>query len=325
MSHLEVLKVSSDEIQKLQSLLLKMPAVFPTTEDLTFSSLLISYGIAKEVGTVNDELARFVFDAKSNQLVPLESLKARVVSCRGKVGFQIYSEGSLNLEVRINGFRDLCHPGLGENKDGTFACLTIFPEIVAKLAAHEGVELVIARTWAMNSIFGGFAKNRGYYETNFWELENNDTLLFADLVSQRKLAFVGTHDLIAHIAGLNASAWPELAQNAARVRRAILTYIGKLRPSISDLVLPYTAGVILDDLAQPPSYASTAHRVMLEEILRLLEMPRGALSNTLLLEYPSLFEQVITLSRSSALETGVARAVVADFNREIWSKTAQLT
>ena len=324
MEIVETLNVTDEIVKGLRASLLKYPEIFPVTTDLELCSRIISIGLAQEVGTENDELARFIFDRSSGSLVDRSSLQADVVTWRGKIGVRITSQISNRLEVRINGFRDLCHPELGENSDGTFSTITIFPEITAKIAALQGIELVIVRAWALNSIFGRFDKRKAYYETNFWELENNDTLLFARLLVERKLAFLGTHDLIAHIAGLKGEVWPELNVSANRVINAIRLFIGRAQASIPDLVLPYTAGVILDDLAQPPSYLSPSHQLMLDQVISAMEAPRTSVANAILLKYPSIFEEVIMQSRSRTLSLERASNTVARLVQQIEQNTAHV-
>jgi hypothetical protein len=325
MGKLNVVTMTEEKIRNLRAELLKRSKIFAIESDIQFSSWLISYGIAREVGTVNNELSRFIFDATTGAPIPAETLNAEVVQFNGKFGVRIYSTVSTSLEVRIKGFRALCHPSLSENNDGSFHQLVIFPEIVARIAALEGIELVVVQPWALNSIFGGFDPSLGYYATGFWELENNDSSLFASLVEQKRLAFLGTHDLIAHVSGLNGALWNPLAKNAEQVRLAIDTYIGKEVASIADLVLPYTAGVVLDDLAQPPSYLSSSHQIMLEALLGMMNVPRVKVKNALLLKYPSSFEKVIRLSRSISLTKEQAQAAVQELVSEIRYATTKVS
>lgn len=324
MMELQVLRMTEKKLGELKDQLLERSNVFTVKSDLEFSSWLISYGIAREVGTVNDELSRFLFDAPSGRSIPRESLRADVVSANGKVAVRIASVESSSLEVRIKGFRSLVHPALSENADGSYHQIVIFPEIAAKVAALEEIELVVLKHWALNSIFGGFRSTEEYYATNFWELETNDSTLFADLLQKRQLAFLGTHDLIAHIAGLTKAAWTDLPRYAKKVSEAIQESLGEAPALIPDLVLPYTAGVILDDLAQPPSYQSQSHIIMLEEVLKALPVKRGDSRKRMLLKYPAAFEQVIRLSRKPGLNRMSAREAVQGLVRELKQFTIQV-
>jgi hypothetical protein len=309
-------------VQNLRERLFARGFSFSHGTDLEFSSLLVSYGMAREIGTVNDELARFVFDAGSGQMVPRDSLRATVVRFRGKYGICIESGVSRRLEIRVRGIRDLCHPTLSENADATYHRLVIFPEVVVRVAALQNIELVVIRPWAVNSVFGDTGK--GLYETNFWELENNDGVVFASLLARRQLAFIGTHDLVAHIANLRGDVWPALARNATNVRRAIDIYLANVTPSISDLVLPYTAGVILDDLAQPPSYLSDSHQTVLDEVLNEMIQHPSPRQKSILLTYPSAFEEVIRLSRMKGVTRERSRVAVRRLADEIAASSAQL-
>jgi hypothetical protein len=182
--------------------------------------------------------------------------------------------------------------------------LVLFPEIIAEITRREGVEPVLVKTWGENSIFGGFNPSQGYYQTNFWELENNDTLLFSHLLKNNQLAFLGTHDLVAHLAGLRAERWPALKVQANRAHSAIRTYFHSAeKPSIASLIVPYTLGVVLDDLAQPPSYDSPSHLAVLDSLLQaLLTTAIDPSLKTLLTEFPPQFEKLIALSRLKGSE-----------------------
>ncbi len=299
-----VVRFSADEIRFLRKEFLKLGEVTPFQNDLEFSSKIASYGIFREIGTLNDELARFIFDATTERPVRLESLKAELIEHKGLFGLRIFSLDSQRLELRTKGFYEVVHPQLSCNEDGSLHSLYIFPEIINKIAQSEGAELVLVKSWGLNSIFGGFDPAKSYYQTNFWEIENNDALKFADLIRKGQIAFMGTHDLIAHIAGLEKKHWPLLKTNAQRVYEAIGSYFKSvLKPSIASLILPYTIGVVLDDLAQPPSYSSKGHIAVLDELLdKISKNQIPANLPTILTQFPSSFENIINLSRTSNIE-----------------------
>lgn len=300
----KIIRFTSEEIALLRRRFDKLDEITSFEADIKLASVIASYGIFREVGTVNDELARFIFDAETATPVRLESLKAELVEWNGLFGLRIYSSDSQKLELRAKGFYEVIHPQLSKNEDGSLHSLFIFPEIINKIAQGEGVELVLVKSWGTNSIFSGFDPTKGYYQTNFWEIENNDALKFADLIRKGKVAFMGTHDLIAHIAGLDRNHWPQLKCSAERVYEAIASYFrSTAKPSIASLILPYTVGVVLDDLAQPPSYSSKNHIAVLNELLLKIskkEIPANL--PTLLTQFPASFQEIIDLSRTPNIE-----------------------
>lgn len=317
----KIIRFSSEEIALLRRRFEKLDEVTSFEADRELASKVASYGIFREIGTVNDELARFIFDVETAKPVRLESLKAVLVEWNGLFGLKVFSTDSQRLELRTKGFYEVVHPRLSTNEDGTLHSLFIFPEIINKVAQSEGVELVIVKSWGTNSIFGRFDPAKAYYQTNFWEIENNDALKFSDLIRQGKVAFMGTHDLVAHIAGINRSHWPLLKQNAERVYQTMSSYFKSAsRPSIAALILPYTMGVVLDDLAQPPSYSSKSHIAVLDELLRKISM-REIPANlpTLLIQFPGSFQKIIDLSRKPNIEnrTTEIKATVKMLTREI--------
>lgn len=298
------IRFSLEEIAFLRRQFDKLAEVTSFGADTELASRVTSYGIFREVGTVNDELARFIYDIEMVAPVRLESLKAELVEWNGLFGVRVFSTDTQRLELRAKGFYEVVHPQLSKNADGSLHSLYIFPEIINNISQVEGVELVLVKSWGKNSIFGGFDPSKGYYQTNFWEIENNDAIKFSDLIRQGKVAFMGTHDLVAHVAGLDRNHWPLLKRNAERVYDAISSYFRSVaKPSISALILPYTIGVVLDDLAQPPSYSSKNHIAVLDELLLKISMNEiPANLPTLLTQFPSSFEKIIDLSRTPNIE-----------------------
>lgn len=297
----KIIHFSTEEIHLLRRRFENLAEVTPFAADPKLAAKVAGYGLFREIGTPNDELARFIFDTQTDQPVRVSSLKAEFIEWNGLFGLRVFSTQSSRLELRTKGFYEVVHPQLSRNEDGTLHSLVIFPEIVNRIAEAQGVQLVLVKSWGRNSIFGGFDPAKAYYQTNFWEIENNDTLLFSDLTRQGRIAFMGTHDLVAHIAGLDQNHWPLLRETAQRVHEAIAAYFRSVtKPSIASLILPYTIGVVLDDLAQPPSYSSENHLAVLNELLkRLVQHDVPANLNVLLTKFPKTFQNVIELSRTS--------------------------
>jgi hypothetical protein len=320
MSTLEKIEFSPEALQSLRREFFRLSReVTPFSEVPKFAAQIASLGIAREVGTVNDELARFIFVCKTGEPVARGSLKAELVRYRDLTGVRIYSDESARLELRARHLSELLHPHFSFNTDGSVKQLVLFPEIIAAIARRQGVEPVLVKTWGKNSLFGGFDPAKGYYQTNFWELENNDALLFSGLVSQNHLAFLGTHDLIAHLAGVEKGAWGRLVIQATKVNQSLRKYFSSApAPAIASLILPYTIGVVLDDLAQPPSYDSKSHLAVLDHLLLALDERQIDPSlRTILTKFPAEFQTVIDLSRTSGVEVTRIEQAIAGLVRAI--------
>ena len=225
------------------------------------------------------------------------------------------------LELRAGGLSDLLHPEFSFGERGDLRQLVLFPHIIVQIAAMEDIELTIVKSWAKNSIFGGFDPAQGYYQTNFWELANNDVLQFAKLVSRGQLALLGTHDLIAHVAGASRESWEALKAQASAAILGIEHYLHNTEtPSVASLIIPYTIGVVLDDLAQPPTYGSQSHALFLDLLLEQLRgFPIRPDQPVVLAQFPSQFAEVIRASRDGRClkEPAWARQLVGDLSREI--------
>jgi hypothetical protein len=321
MSAIDRIHPSPELWQRLRSRLDRLEDVTSfVSNDCELAGWVASIGIQREVGTVNDELARFVFDAETGTPVPRDRFVADLIRAGGMAGVRIRAAGYPRLDLRVRGLKPLIHPA-SFHSDGSVRELLIFPEAIARILALEGIEVVLVKRWGQNTIFGGFDPARHYYQTNLWELENNDTLLFSRLLEKRRLAFLGTHDLVAHIAGAHSEPWGRLAARAAEVSGTLDEYFARAAvPTIASLVMPYTAGVILDDLAQPPNYDAVSENTMLDELLAAIRSrPIDPAAPRILMKFPSVFEQVIrsaraeiSVSRARELVTKLAREILAD-------------
>ena len=321
MDNLESFQLSPSEISDLRRHLLILDDEIPFQQEPKFASLVACHGMAREIGSVNDELARFIFSDQTGLVVEPQSLYAELITWNGLVGIQIRSHASDRLQLRARHLRELLHPNFSFRADGSIKALVFFPEIISKIAELQGATLVVQKSWAMNSIFGGFDPAHSYYQTNFWELENNDVMTFSKLIMNQKLAFLGTHDLIAHVAGIRSDAFADLGGHARTVHFALQKYFqNEANPSVASLIIPYTIGVVLDDLAQPPTYASTNHQLMLTALLQALDRIRlSPRVSTYLVRFPETFEQIIRAARGEqgALSYRSAGRIVENLIGEI--------
>lgn len=301
MNDLRSFRLSTEEIEILRGRLLNLPSVTPIRSEPRFAATIAALGIQQEVGTLNDELSRFVYDADVGQVVSRNDLRAELIEYRGFVGVRIWAEKHARLELRLKGLRELLHPTFSFNPDGTVKQLVFFPMSLAKIAALQGIELVIVREWALNTIFGGFDRTRLFYETNVWELVHNDSLRYSELLEHRQIALLGTHDVSAHIAGALGTAMNDLQKLGAETRRRFKNYFGESkRHSVYSLVLPYAAGVLLDDLAQPQNYGSLGREFVLGKLLEILDSGVISASDPRhLFRFPDAYEKIIQIARHS--------------------------
>lgn len=316
-------QIAPEEIEVLRGRLLLFPVITLFSSEPKFAALMAALGIHQEVGTINDQLARFIYDADSGEGVPRDRIRSELVEYRGYAGVRIWVAGHSRLELKLNGIRELMHPTFSFNPDGTIKQCVFFPESVAKIARLQGVELVLVREWALNTIFGGFDRNRQFYETNAWELVQNDALRYSGLLANKQIAFLGTHDLAAHVAGVEQSAIDDLQALGTEIRQRFERYFGQMkRPSVYSLVLPYAAGVILDDLAQPRNYGAPGRCFVLEWLMERLDRKTIDPSKPkLLMRFPDAYEKLIQLARDTDLERiqtetpALCRALVSELNR----------
>lgn len=286
-----------------------------------------SLGIHQEVSVLSNELAGAIFDAETRVAVSTENMRSQRIRYRNAVGVKIWAEGSSKLEIRLKGLKELIHPEFSCDSNGDLVRLVIFPESVAQIASLKGIELVILPEWAKNTVFGGFSKDTHYYQANLWEIENNDALRFARLLAQKKLAFIGTHDLTSHVSGATQIDIERLAVLAQKTAKALEAYFSASRDrpnSRASLIIPYLIGFVLDDLAQPVNYKSMKHEHMLDLLIGALGSIDPA-SKARVFRFPPSFDSLIRFIREETneevLENGHARirALVHDIKTGLFT------
>lgn len=297
---LSPIQITPEEKEALRSRFLDTPEIVPLASDPKFFALVTALGIQQEIGTIHDELSVFLFDGDTGAKVSREDLRAEVVDFRGHFGVRISAKNVAHLDPRIPGIRTLLDPVHSYDADGKIRALVFFPEVITKIAALQGAELVSVRPWGINTVFGGFDPTKSYYEGNMWEFVNVDAIRYAELLANRRIVFFGTHDLVSHVAGLRREAWPELAARGARTRDVFRRYFESIdRPAPFAAVLPYALGMLLDDLAQPMNYASESRKHVVELLIGAIEgrviEPR---ESPYLLKYPPSIERLIMTARS---------------------------
>jgi len=296
--------------EELRQEFIRTPEVVPLSSNHKFFSLLVALGIQQEIGTIHDEFSVFLFDGKTGQKIPRERLRSELIEYRGYTGVRIWAEGFDDLDLRVRGLRTLLHPEFSFAEDGRIFQCVFFPEIITKIAALEGVELVSVRPWGINTVFGGFDPKKSYYQGSMWEFINLDAIRYSRLLEQKRIVFWGTHDLVSHVAGVKRSAWPELTARGKAARLLFEDYFAGLsQPAAIALVLPYALGMLLDDLAQPMNYESQSRRYVVDLLMETIRTRRiEGHSNAYLLKYPPSVEKLIFLARSDDLAKAHAEA-----------------
>lgn len=292
-----------ESLETLRSALSGASEVISFRENPKLASEISAIALQREVGTQNDELSWHLYDARTG--LPIESSRPRadLIRVSGVIGVRIEVPGVEELEIRKTGILPLLHPSLSFGENGALKQLVIFPESVARILALQGVEAVVVRSWAINTLFGGYDPSANFYEVNEWELKNNDALFFARLVERRRQAFQGSHDLASHIAGTQRENWNFLSQLAGRVANVIETSLHHSSPEgLGARVIPYLLGVLLDDLAQPTHAAEPGRIRMIQEGLKIMSTTHLArLSHGTLIQFPLLFSEVLKLGRSESV------------------------
>ena len=317
--------ISTEEKEILRGKFIKLPDVVPFSSDPKYFSRLAALGIHQEIGTIHDELSKFLFDAVSGVKIPAETLRSEMIEFRGYTGVRIWSEGFTRLDPRVRGLWTLLHPELSFDSSGHIYQCVFFPESIMKIAALDDTEIVSVKPWGLNTIFGGFDPSKTYYEGNMWEFINIDAVRYSRLLENRQIVFWGTHDLVSHIAGVKKSAWPELQARGKNARILFEAYFNENRnPVPYALVLPYALGMLLDDLAQPMNYESESRRYIVDLLMTEIRAKRiKANVSPFLLKYPPSIESLILLARSDDVKK--TREIAKDTLNQVLNELHQFS
>ena len=65
----KIIQYSSEQKELLRKQFFNLDEITSFDADIKLASKIATYGIFREIGTVNDEMARFIFDVESKQPV----------------------------------------------------------------------------------------------------------------------------------------------------------------------------------------------------------------------------------------------------------------
>lgn len=284
-------------IQKLQ----KKPAVFSFLSDPLFSGQVVSYIIKNEIGTYRDQLFPFLYDPLSKRAIERSEISAELIQVHEKMGVAVGVQGLSSLAVKLSGFRALLNPR-SFSEDGCINRCIFFPESIAKIAALQEAELVIVRDWAISDL-SILDEEYDPLEERKQAIHNRDGVIFAGLLKESQLPFMGTHDIVAHIAGIDKTAIKKLATQAKRVHKVLTNYFeGIVNPNQASLILAFTIGVMLDRLAQPPNYKAKAADIILEKLLDVVERRQFSAQEFFPRHYDTLMETAFFMQEDHAME-----------------------
>ena len=103
------------------------------------------------------------------------------------------------------------------------------------------------------------------------------------------------------MAGTQGAAWSSLALEGEKLGKLLREYFDDApNPNLSSKFLPYIAGIMLDDLAQPPCYGAETRRLVLREVMKHIHRAQiSPADNRVQFKFPETYEKLIQLARFS--------------------------
>lgn len=277
---------------KLAERLQREERIIPFDRDPLLASLICCLGLQSEIGVAGLDRMSICLgvDLSATSTNPW---KSEIISLDGCIGIRMWVPGLEELSPKHPDFMDILHP-LSLDERGRLSRLVIFPQQVAQRYKNRGLELVIVRDWALSSFLASERENSvNYLVTNRWEIEINSAEIQSELMYLAQVAFFGTHDLADHLLGGDGKVFAEKKEFFGSVRNLYREVFAARVVKKSTLLVSYLIGVLLDDLAQPSWYRSTAHHALVERSLHLLKQTAGWPSDIDDLEPPQSFHRLV--------------------------------
>ena len=247
MGILKEINLDLTEIDSLRSWVQSLDDVTPFRKESRKSALVVSYSMFREIGGVNDNLALHIYDSSTGKRIKRSSLRAALVEGGGAVGFSVTSSDAEKIETRIPGFNNF----IRATKNG----FILFPEFAADYLFKENIEPVLVKKWILKTTFGATDPKTDTYKDDMWEIIENDAFTYASIVAKRQMVFQGLHDLVDHASSAKSEGWGCASEIASEMHQKFSKYFHKSpQGNIPSHLIPFAAGVILDELTQKPHY-----------------------------------------------------------------------
>jgi hypothetical protein len=262
MSHFSPIEMTSSKVLDLRDWLLSQQGFFPVDSEDAF--LLISYCLSKELGGVNDQLAKFILDEENETSIEIAKLRAEIGIFEGHHCIRIFSKSFERLTIKIPQLKEIL---ICRGDD-----LIISPADISEKIRAQGLMPVVVRDWLRRAIFSEFDPQKMSYRDQLWVLRNNEVMQYAYLVASKKIIFQDMHDITAHVAGLRSSGYEFASGIAGRVYQELKLYFGPAgRGNLPSHLLPFLMGIILDGLTQSMIYGSEPRRTTIDVLLNSMK------------------------------------------------------
>ncbi|OQW54667.1 MAG: hypothetical protein A4S09_05785 [Proteobacteria bacterium SG_bin7] len=305
-------QVTTEALDDLRGWVETKNNVFSYFEDSRRASLLVSYLIYLELQGPNNNLLRHFYDESAGGPVDQSKTKTALIELQGLIGVR-FSPPEHSIVITYPDLVDIC------SWDGR--AFSIFPSKIAHFLRENGVEPVFVKQWIKETLFGSFDPATMKYRDQMWELENNDVLLYAELVGKKQMVFQGIHDVVEHAPGTRVDGWDFASNLANKMCAKLRAYFNEENTgNIPSQLPPYLAGIILDDLTQSGSYRSIGRARVIHELLdQLAQSEIRPYEPLILSDLPSCLDDVMDLARTTNIENNpsLIRETVRRFFTEI--------
>lgn len=259
----KLIELTNKDVYDLKVWLGQQEDVISFFHNLQKSTLIVSYTIQQEIGGINDNLARHLYEADTEKKIERMDLKSVLCEYDDMIGVKVTNKKSIDMRIALPGFAEFTRFISGG--------FVILPELAADYLNRKNIEPVIVKRWLMQTTFSSFNLKTDFYQDQMWVLEENHALIYSELAAKSKIILQGIHDLADHAANATLSGWKKAIPIAKEVYSQLTNYFYPYQQgNIPSHLISFVIGAILDELVQVSYYGSIGRIVAIQALLAKL-------------------------------------------------------
>lgn len=263
MKMMKLIKLTNKDVYELKAWLYQQEDIISFFHNLQKSTLIVSHTIQQEIGGINDNLVRYLYEVDTEKKIERINLQSALCEYDGMIGVKVTNINSVAMRITLPGFTEFTRfiPG----------GFVILPELAADYLNRKNIEPVIVTRWLMQTTFSSFNPKTDFYQDQMWILEENHALVYSELVAKSKIILQGIHDLADHAANATLSGWKKAIPIAEEVYSRLSNYFYPYQQgNIPSHLISFAIGAILDELVQVSYYGSVGRITAIQALLAKL-------------------------------------------------------
>ncbi|OGT56409.1 MAG: hypothetical protein A3F14_06325 [Gammaproteobacteria bacterium RIFCSPHIGHO2_12_FULL_43_28] len=290
MNMLKSIELTNKDVYDLKAWLCQQEDIISFFHNLQQSTLIVSHTIQQEIGGINDNLARYLYEADTEKKIERVNLHSALCEYDGMIGVSVTNKNSADIRITLPGFNEFTRfiPG----------GFVILPALAAAYLVRENIEPVLVKRWLMQTTFSPFNPKTDLYQDQLWVLSENHALIYSERIASCQIVLQGIHDMADHAANAKISGWKKAIPIATEMCYQLTNYFHPYQQgNIPSHLISFAAGTILDELVQVSYYGSMGRITTIQALLAKLNKteinPHAVLA---LKDFPVSVDHVIAVA-----------------------------